>query len=152
LSFPSGPRGVYSASVIPDRISGARVIHLDQYSGDVLFDVRYADLGTVARLVELGTSLHTGQQLGRMNQLVMLAACLATIVMAVAAIAMWWKRRPRGSLGAPPLPADWRVPRTVTTIVLLFSLLFPLLGLSLLVALVFDRLYTRLHTTRVSCH
>jgi uncharacterized iron-regulated membrane protein len=135
LAFPGGAAGVYSASVIPDRISGARVIHLDQYSGAALFDAHYADLGALARLVELGTSLHTGQQLGRANQFVMLAACLAILVMSVAAILMWWKRRPQGSLGTPPLPEDWRTPRSILFIAIAFGLLFPLLGLSLLAAL-----------------
>jgi uncharacterized iron-regulated membrane protein len=121
--------------VLPDRISGARVIHLDQYSGAALFDVRYSDLGAIARLVELGTSLHTGQQLGRANQLLMLVACLAILVMSVAAATMWWKRRPQGSLGAPPLPENWRTPRTILFIAIFFGILFPLLGLSLLVAL-----------------
>jgi uncharacterized iron-regulated membrane protein len=124
--------------VVPDRIAGARVIHLDQYSGAALFDARYADLGAVARLVELGTSLHTGQQLGRANQFVMLAACLAILVMCVAAASMWWKRRPQGSLGAPPLPEDWRTPRTILLIAIGFGVLLPLVGLSLLVALVVD--------------
>jgi uncharacterized iron-regulated membrane protein len=138
LAFPTGPAGVYSASVVPDRIAGARVIHLDQYSGAALFDARYADLGAVARLVELGTSLHTGQQLGRANQFVMLAACLAILVMCVAAASMWWKRRPQGSLGAPPLPENWRTPRTILLIAIGFGVLLPLVGLSLLVALVVD--------------
>jgi uncharacterized iron-regulated membrane protein len=135
VAFPADPVGVYSASVLPDRIAGARVIHLDQYSGATLFDASYADLGAIARLVELGTSLHTGQQLGRANQFLMLAACLAILLMAVAAAAMWWKRRPQGSLGAPPLPENWRTPRTILFIAIAFGVLFPLLGLSLLVAL-----------------
>jgi uncharacterized iron-regulated membrane protein len=119
------------------------VIHLDQYSGETLFDARYADLGPVARLVELGTSLHTGQQLGRANQLIMLAACLAILLMAVAAAVMWWIRRPQGSLGAPPLPDDWRIPRTVLIITVAFGVLLPLLGASLLVALAVDRIVAR---------
>jgi uncharacterized iron-regulated membrane protein len=143
LTLPADRSGVYSAAVIPDRISGARVIHLDQYSGETLFDARYADLGPVARLVELGTSLHTGQQLGRANQLIMLAACLAILLMAVAAAVMWWIRRPQGSLGAPPLPDDWRIPRTVLIITVAFGVLLPLLGASLLVALAVDRIVAR---------
>jgi uncharacterized iron-regulated membrane protein len=140
LGLPMDPMGVYSASVVPDRIAGAHVIHLDQYSGAVLFDVRYADLGAVARLVELGTSLHTGQQLGRVNQLVMLAACLAVLLMSIAAIARWWKRRPRGSLGAPPLPEDFRVPGAILLIAAVFGVVLPLVGLSILVMLAIDLL------------
>jgi uncharacterized iron-regulated membrane protein len=87
--------------VVPDRIADARTIHLDQYSGAVLFVARYADLGGAARAIELGTCIHVGQELGRVNQLAMLLACVASVVLSVAAVAMWWKRRPAGALGAP---------------------------------------------------
>jgi uncharacterized iron-regulated membrane protein len=63
--------------------------------------------------------------------------------MSVAAIAMWWKRRPPQSLGAPPLPENWRTPRTILFIAIAFGMLFPLLGLSLLVALAVDRTVMR---------
>jgi len=51
---------------------------------------------------------------------------------------MWWKRRPAGSLGAPSLPSDWRIPRTVFVIALAAGLFFPLVGLSLLIALAIE--------------
>jgi uncharacterized iron-regulated membrane protein len=90
LMLPKDATGVYTASVVPDRIADARTIHLDQYSGAVLFDARYADLGAAARAIELGTSIHVGQEFGRVNQLAMLLACAAIVVMSVAAVAMWW--------------------------------------------------------------
>ncbi len=48
---------------------------------------------------------------------------------------MWWKRRPAGSLGAPRAPADWRAPRVVAMIASAAGAFFPLVGLTLLVAL-----------------
>ena len=65
-------------------------------------------------------------------------ACLAIVVMSVAAGVMWWKRRPKGSLGVPPLPADARAFRGVIAILIVGGIVFPLVGLSLLVMLVLD--------------
>jgi uncharacterized iron-regulated membrane protein len=138
LMLPKGPTGVYTASVVPDAIAGARTIHLDQYSGEVLFDARYADLGFAARALELGTSIHVGQEFGRVNQLVMLLACVAIVVLSVSAVAMWWKRRPKGALGAPRYPQDYRLPRAVGVTAVVVGLAFPLTGLSLLVMLGVD--------------
>lgn len=150
LSLPAGPSGVYSASVVPDKVSGIRAIHLDRYGGDVLFDVGYADLGVVARTIELGTSLHVGEELGRPNQLSMLLACIAVLVMSVAAVAMWWKRRPRGSLGAPRLPRDVRAPRVVLAVAVAFGLVLPLVGLSIVAMLAIDAVLPRRLRERLS--
>ncbi|PZX16923.1 putative iron-regulated membrane protein [Palleronia aestuarii] len=132
LSMPSGPTGVFTASVYPHDISEERVIHLDQYTGEVLLDLGVSDLGTLGWMAEWGVSIHMGQQFGLANQIVLLLACIAMLVMAVSAIVMWWKRRPAGSLGAPAVPSDWRIPHAVLLMAIAAGLFFPLVGLSLL--------------------
>ena len=135
LSVPSGPEGVFTASVYPDDVKRERVIHLDQYTGEVLFDMGFEDLGALGRVAEWGISVHMGQEFGTTNQLAMLLACIAIVLMAVSAGMMWWKRRPAGSLGAPTLPANARLPRTVFLIAIAAGVFFPLVGLSLFIVL-----------------
>ncbi|MCR9074204.1 MAG: PepSY domain-containing protein [Alphaproteobacteria bacterium] len=132
LNMPSGPQGVFTASVYPDDITRERVIHLDQYTGDVLYDAGLADLGALGWAAEWGVSIHMGQAWGLANQLVLLAACLAMIGLAVSAAVMWWKRRPEGGIGVPTLKADWRIPRTLLLIAVAAGIFFPLVGLSIL--------------------
>jgi len=143
LSLPAGPNGVYSASSYPDDVSGQRVAHIDQYSGMTLVDARFADYGAAAKAIEWGISVHMGQEYGRANQFVMLAACLALVGLCVSSAVMWWKRRPKGSLGVPPPPLDARATIGVVAIVAVAGLIFPLVGASLLVMLAFDALLMR---------
>ncbi|NDW06237.1 PepSY-associated TM helix domain-containing protein [Jiella pacifica] len=138
LALPAGATGVYTASVYPDDLSQQRVVHLDQYSGKPLLDMSYADYGPLGRALEWGINTHMGQEFGLLNQIVLALACLAIVVMSVAAGVMWWKRRPKGSLGVPPLPADARAFRGVIAILIVGGIVFPLVGLSLLVMLVLD--------------
>ncbi|SEL89212.1 PepSY-associated TM region [Roseivivax marinus] len=133
LTMPSGPEGVFTASVYPDDISQERVIHLDQYSGAILFDMGLADLGALGRAAEWGVSIHKGQAFGVANQVVLALACAAMVLMAVSAVVMWWKRRPAGGLGAPTVPEDWRIPRGILVIAVAAGIFFPLVGLSLVV-------------------
>ena len=44
VSLPVGPRGVYTAMLLPDDVTAERVVHLDRYSGAVLADVGYPDM------------------------------------------------------------------------------------------------------------
>ncbi len=62
--------------------------------GEPLLDMSYADYGPLGRWLEFGINVHLGQEFGLINQLFLLAVCIAIIVMCVAAGVMWWKRRP----------------------------------------------------------
>jgi len=136
---PRGVAGVYTASVYPADLQQQRVIHLDQYSGAVLLDMRYRDYGPLAKLMEWGINVHLGQQYGTANRLILLFACIAIVLLCVSAAVMWYKRRPSGGLGVPPLPADPRTLRGVLVLLVLCGLVFPLVGLSLLLLWAFDR-------------
>lgn len=138
VRLPAGPRGVYTAMAFPHDVRGQRVVHLDRYSGAVLADVGYRDYGAAGRAVEWGVNLHTGVQFGLANQLVMLAGCVSILLLAVSAAAMWWKRRPRGRLAAPPRRAGDRAARGAIAVAVLLGVLYPLLGASMLVAVLVD--------------
>lgn len=139
IRLPTDATGVYTLQISPKTATGQRVVHLDQYSGRVLADVRYADYGPVSKGVEWAIATHMGGQYGRANQLILFAGCLGIITLSVAGAVMWWKRRPDGRLAAPPAPS----PRAISVFALCavaLGLLFPLLGLSILVAFAVDRL------------
>jgi uncharacterized iron-regulated membrane protein len=148
--IPSDPSGVYTGSVFPEDVAGQRVVHLDQYSGEPLIDVGYGNYGPVAKTLEWGINVHMGQQFGLANKLVLLAACIAVVVLAISAGVMWWKRRPSGSLGVPPLPQDQRVFRGLLAILAIGGIIFPLVGASLLVMLALDWLLIRTRRARTA--
>lgn len=143
IDLPQDPQGVYTASVYPDNIADERIIHLDQYSGKVLFDAGFKELGIGGQAIEWGVSVHMGQEFGLLNQLVLAGACVAIVMMCVSGTVMWWQRRPKGSLGAPRYPGDYRVARGAILILAVLGIAFPLVGLSILVALFVDFMMPR---------
>lgn len=124
VALPTRPEGVFSGSVYPDDLRQHRVVHLDQYSGQPLLDVSYAEYEPLGTALEWGINTHLGQTCGLWNKLVLLAACAAIVLLAVSAAVMWWKRRPSGSLGVPPLPQDRRVFRGLLAILAVGVVLF----------------------------
>jgi uncharacterized iron-regulated membrane protein len=114
-------------------------LHIDQYTGKVLADVRFEHYGAVARVTEIGVMLHEGKMFGVFNQIVVLLICLMILLSAVSGVVIWWKRRPQGKLGVPPLRHD--LPKWKTAMVIMFALAvaFPLVGASLVVMWVLDR-------------
>ncbi|MBB3141911.1 PepSY-associated TM helix domain-containing protein [Halomonas organivorans] len=143
VSLPGGPEGVYTGSVYPDDLSRQRVVHLDQYSGEALLDMNYADYGPLGRGLEWGINVHLGQQYGLANQLILALACAGIVLLCVSSAVMWWKRRPTGRLGVPPAPADTRPLRGVLALLAIGGVLFPLVGASLIVMATVDALVRR---------
>lgn len=118
-----------------------RTVHVDQYTGKVLADVGYADYGLTAKAMAVGIALHEGQ-LGLWNFVLNALFCAAVVFTCLSGVVMWWKRRPSGAgrLVAPPVPQDVPLAKGVVLIALALSMLFPLLGLTLLAVLAFDML------------
>jgi uncharacterized iron-regulated membrane protein len=148
ISLPHGPRGAYSALLYPDDATQERVVHLDQYTGEPLADISYRDYGVAAKFTEWGISVHTGRQYGAINRWVMLAGCVSIVLLGISSIVMWWKRRPKGVLGAPPRCDGTRLARGAIVIAAILGFLFPLLGASMLVALAIDTVIPKLWRSR----
>lgn len=144
LSSPSDETGVWTMAQdsmsydSPDPTSD-RTVHLDQYTGRILADVRFADYSVPGKAMAVGIALHEGQT-GLWNVIVNGLFCLAVFLLCVSGIIMWWLRRPAKAmrLAAPPLPQQVPLARGVMLIALLLSMAFPMLGLTLLAVIALD--------------
>ena len=115
-----------------------RTIHIDQYTGNVLADVRYADYSVYAKLMAWGIAFHEGD-LGAWNLALNTLFCLSLIGLSASGLVMWVKRRPSGvRLGAPPRPQDIPFAKGALLITLALSLAFPMLGLTLVAVILID--------------
>ncbi|MEV4839337.1 PepSY domain-containing protein [Nonomuraea sp. NPDC049486] len=144
ILLPKDHEGVYTVVTAPRRDpSAAQTLHVDQYSGRVLVSYGWDEYGVLAKAVEQGVALHEGRRYGTVNLLVMLGACLALITLVVSGAWMWWKRRPKGRMGAPARLMDRRAAYGVTAIMVVLGVLFPLAGVTMLAVLLLDRLVLR---------
>ncbi|MGH6850549.1 MAG: PepSY-associated TM helix domain-containing protein, partial [Methylocella sp.] len=140
FALPQGPKGAYTATSRPNHVEDTRTVYLDQYSGKVLGDVGFAQYGPAAKAFEWGIAVQQGQEYGALNRYVMLGGCIAVVLLTISAPATWWKRQPKGSFGLPPA-ASRRAALTVLAVMAISGLIYPLVGLSMLAALLFERLY-----------
>lgn len=124
-----------------DRFEQTELI-VDQYSGEVLARVDFTDNPPVAKAVSLGISFHQGELYGPLNLIQNTFAALLAVVLSVSGFVAWWARRPKGSLGVPAAP-EARLGTGMTLLVVGLSILLPLVGASLVLALILDRLIFR---------
>ncbi len=143
VSIPSDPGLAFTVARQVRRVEDTRALYIDATTGAVRADIRYGQFGVGAKAFEWGIAVHQGTQYGWINRYVMLGGCIAIWLLAISGVLMWWKRRPprlsKGRLGAPEAPPGPRVRAAVLGIVLPLAILFPLTGLSLIVALALER-------------
>ena len=140
VQFPEGALGAWAATYAPDQVEKVRLVYLDQHTGDVIGDVGYAEFGAAAKAIEWGIAVHEGRQYGAINRYLMLLACMAIVGLAITGLAMWWKRRPKGRLAAPPAPEQKAAGIMVLVVI---GAIYPLTGLSIMVALCVDNVARR---------
>lgn len=143
ISLPHGETGVYTITTAHARPGDNATLHIDQYSGAVLTDVRFADYGFMAKAITLGIALHEGQLFGWPNQLLGLLTALGVMLLAVSSYFMWRKRKPEGKLGAPTKATNRKASLGVLLIVLVFGAIMPLVGASIVIVLLLDLLIIR---------
>ncbi len=149
VAYPSDREGVYSvmsdmwhdkASAAYDNVGLERVVHIDQYSGQVAGRYSYAEYAPAAKLVSQGIAIHEGQRFGTLNFWASAAFCVCVIVLCLTGPMMWWRRRrasggiaaPRGRMPVVTKPA-------MGVALVLLGLALPLFGASLLAVLLLDR-------------
>ncbi|WP_409202323.1 PepSY-associated TM helix domain-containing protein [Suttonella sp. R2A3] len=109
INFPHGEIGVWtlsqdSMSYDSNNPMADRTMHLDQYSGEILADIRFQDYNLFGKFMAAGVALHMGN-LGWWSVLANALFCLAVVFMCVSGFVMWWKRRPSKAVGLAPPPA-----------------------------------------------
>ncbi|MGM0852457.1 MAG: PepSY-associated TM helix domain-containing protein [Bacillota bacterium] len=135
--IPQDKKGVYTLSAFPAKAQNEVTMHLDQYSGAILADYRFDHYGIGGKIVAMGITLHTGTQFGFINQLISLFLCLGIILVVVSGFYLWLKRKPKKEMGAPKAPSILKM-KLFLLLMIVLGILFPLVGVSLIVILLLD--------------
>ncbi|WP_302478479.1 PepSY-associated TM helix domain-containing protein [Ruegeria arenilitoris] len=144
LNLPQGENGVWTLSRDPmstdsNSPTTDRTVHIDQYTGKILADVRYEDYSLAGKAMAVGIALHMGT-LGLWSVLANTIFCLCVLFMCVTSIVLWVKRRPVNArrLAAPPMPSELPVWQGAVKVGLAVSIAFPMAGVAILTVLLFD--------------
>ena len=128
LNFPKGKTGVWTLtqdSMSYDANSPFidRTMHIDQYSGKILADIRYDDYNAFGKFMAVSIALHMGT-VGLWSVIANVIFCLAVMAMCISGFVMWWKRRPSKvfALAPPPKQPVWW---TMAIPLLVIAAIFP---------------------------
>jgi uncharacterized iron-regulated membrane protein len=139
ISMPQGEKGVYTIATTDTKPKDNATLHVDQYSGSILSDVRFNDYGILAKGITVGIALHEGRLFGLANQIIGFIVCIGLIGVIISSFIMWRKRKPQGKLGTPGKPKNKKITRTVFLIMLVMGIIMPLVGISIITVFLLER-------------
>ena len=116
---------------------------LDGASGQILTRKDFAERRLIDRIVGYGIAVHEGQLFGLANQLLNLATAIGLVLLSVSSIMLWWRRKPGGALGAPPVLGGPPVAMGFVALLVALGLLLPLFGVTMAAVLLVERLVLR---------
>ncbi|MGJ3257645.1 MAG: PepSY-associated TM helix domain-containing protein [Alcanivorax sp.] len=140
VHFPQQDSGVWtvSATTIAGDLTNPgdeRILHLDQSTGQVLQDIRFADYPAMGKAMAASIPFHQGD-LGLWNWLLNLLLVTLILALTLTGGLLWWKRQSRRAPPrSEPAPA-----RTVAAIMLVIAVAFPLSAAALLAIILVDAL------------
>jgi uncharacterized iron-regulated membrane protein len=144
---PRGENGVWTVRAMPQYRPRYETVHYDKWSGDEVMRIRFADQNVADRTVAYGVAFHEGALFGWANQVLGVIAALGVVMLSVTGGVMWWKRRPKGHVGVPPMPADRRIAAGVIVLIVALALFLPMAGATLLAVVVLDKAWSALPFT-----
>lgn len=112
--------------------------------GLVLRQQHFEDMPAVDRWIGIGIAAHEGHLFGIANQVLGVLVCLALVLLSASGAVLWWRRKPAGAIGAPPIISEQKNSWPVWGIAALCCLLMPLLGVSVVVIWLADTLVTQI--------
>lgn len=142
--YPSGPGGVFTLSHVPATAEGQRTVHVDPADGAIVQDVAWRQYSPLGKAVEFGVQTHVGRQFGAANRWLMLGVCMTLVATVAFGVVSWWRRRPSGRLGVPPVPEGYRPAWPIAALALALGVAFPLVGASMLLVIAAAWLLRRL--------
>ncbi|MEO0031413.1 MAG: hypothetical protein RIS94_1171 [Pseudomonadota bacterium] len=142
-AFGGKPRAEWTVRSDTQNRPLAITLRFDPMTGAETARETFAQKHPIDRIVGYGVAWHEGALFGLANQLIGLATALMLVTLAVSGFVMWRRRKPVGTLGAPPLPSTPPRIAGITVLLGLFALVLPLLALSLLALAVLELLVLR---------
>lgn len=118
-------------------------LRVDGATGLILSHVAFAQRHWIDKAIGIGVAAHEGALFGLANQLAGTATALLLAVLSVAGAVLWWRRRPAGSLGAPPARSRPQTGLVLAGAILVLGVTMPMFGATLVLTLLTECLLLR---------
>ena len=139
VSLPRSPKSVFSVANRTSELTKMAKFHFDRYSGKLLHQATWSDIGWMMRSRLWVMAFHQGQ-FGLWNWWLVFFTALGLLFMSVTALLSYLKRKRKGDWSIPAMPGDGQIRTGLVGLVLFLGLFFPLFGASVVVIFISEKI------------
>ena len=143
ISPPTAPDRFWTACSDSQNRTLHDKVFLDPVTGAMTGRENFSQQIWIDRWIETGVAAHEGQLFGVLNQLLGLMTTLGLITLSISAIVLWWRRRPKATLGVPAPLHRLRFTFGLIVTIIGLGVYLPSFGLSLISIALLERLVLR---------
>lgn len=142
IGLPKGDKGVYSIFNSSLDFGAQKRFHFDQYSGEQLVRHDWEDVGVLMKGRLWLMAFHQGE-FGRWNWFLMLGVAIMLLIIGIAGLLSYLKRKQKGDWGVPKVPATLKIGYGIIICIVVLGILFPLFGISVILIALWEYLKTK---------
>lgn len=142
IGLPKSSKSTFSVSNKTSNLEAQKMLHFDQYSGQLLKAHNWSDVGILMRGRMWVMVFHQGQ-FGVWNWWLMFGVAIALTLMSIGAVFSYLLRKQKGNWGIPKVKKDFKVGAVVILFIVLLAVLLPLFGLSVLLLFIYELMKQR---------
>ncbi|MCD8433706.1 PepSY domain-containing protein [Tenacibaculum dicentrarchi] len=139
IGLPKSAKSTFSVANKTFPLTAQRKLHFDQYSGKLVKEHTWSDVGFLMRGRMWVMAFHQGQ-FGGWNWWLMFGVAIGLTIMTIAGLFSYLSRKQKGSWGVPKVSAQFKVGKFIVFILVLLGILLPMFGISILLILLFEQL------------
>lgn len=129
IKLPQDAKGVFSVSNTAFWLEQQQVLHIDQYSGELIKALTWQQVGILMELRQVFMRLHQGEY-GKANLVAVLLIAMTFFIAILASLVSYFLRKPKGELGLPKPPDGFKPDKLVLAVIVILALLFPAFAIS----------------------
>ncbi|MCD8413770.1 PepSY domain-containing protein [Tenacibaculum dicentrarchi] len=139
IGLPKSAKSTFSVANKTFPLTAQRKLHFDQYSGKLVKEHTWSDVGFLMRGRMWVMAFHQGQ-FGGWNWWLMFLVSLGLTLMTIAGLLSYLYRKQKGNWGVPKVSSQFKVGKFIVFILVLLGILLPMFGISILLILLFEQL------------
>ncbi|WBX73857.1 PepSY domain-containing protein [Tenacibaculum pacificus] len=140
IGLPKSAKSTFSVSNSTFPLDAQKKLHFDQYSGKLIKEHTWSDVGFLMRGRMWVMAFHQGQ-FGGWNWWLMFGVAVGLTLMTVAGLFSYLYRKQKGSWCIPKVSSQFKVGKSILLILVLLAILLPVFGVSLILILIVEKLF-----------
>jgi uncharacterized iron-regulated membrane protein len=139
IGVPKSSKSTFSVSNTTPDLEQQKMIHFDQYSGALIKQHNWSDVGVLMRGRMWVMAFHQGE-FGPWNWWVMFSLAILLTFMSISAIVSYVLRKKKGDFGIPTVSSKFKLSKGLVVLLIVLGVILPLFGVSILLLFVWEKL------------